>query len=86
MGGRLIVKVLPSKEQQIESLVIPSTANSNLSEGLVKLVDPELEKFIPVGNIVVFPTGSGVGQYIGNDPMLWLEFRDVWAVFAIDEE
>lgn len=86
MGGRLIVKVLKSEEQQIESLVIPATANSALSEGLVMMVDPVIEKLVPVGNIVVFPTGAGVGQYIGNDPCLWLEVNNVWATFKMDEE
>lgn len=86
MGGRLLVKVLPSKEEQIDSIVIPQTANSNLSEGLVKMVDPDAEKFISVGGIVVYPTGSGVGQYIGKDAMLWLELRDIWGFFNIDEE
>lgn len=86
MGGRIIVKVLPSKEEKIESLIIPSTVNANLTEGLVMKADPEIEKYIKVGNIVIFPTGSGVGQYIGNDPHLWLEARDVWGNFSIDQE
>lgn len=86
MGGRLIVKVLPSKEQTIDNIVIPATANSNLTEGLVVMADPEIEKLIKKGNIVVYPTGSGVGQYIGNDAFLWLEYRDVWATFEIDKE
>lgn len=86
MGGRIIVKVLPSKEEKIESVVIPATANSNLSEGLVVKSDPDISKYIKEGNIVVFPTGTGVGQYIGNDPHLWLEGRDVWATFSMDQE
>lgn len=86
MGGRMIVKVLKSEEQQIESLVIPATANSALSEGLVMKVDPVIEKLVKVGNIVVFPTGAGVGQYIGNDPCLWLEVNSVWGTFEMDKE
>lgn len=86
LGGRIIVKVLPSKEEKSESIVIPATANSNLSEGLVVKADPEIAKFIKEGNIVVFPTGSGVGQFIGNDAHLWLEGRDVWGTFSMDQE
>jgi len=86
MGGRLLVKILDSKEEKIESLVIPATANSALSEGLVKMADPEIEKYIKVGNIVVFPTGAGVGQYIGGEAMLWIEARDVWGTFSMDQE
>jgi len=67
-------------------LVIPKSANAELSEGLVMNIDEQIEKYAPVGNIVVFPTGSGVGQYIGNDPHLWLQIGDVWGTFAMNEE
>lgn len=86
LGGRIIVKVLHSEEGQVDSIVIPKSANSALSEGLVVKADPDIEKYIKVGNIVVFPTGAGVGQYIGNDPCLWLTGNEVWATFSIDEE
>lgn len=86
LGGRIIVKVLKSKEDKIESIIIPLTANSDLTEGLVVKADPDIEKYIKVGNIVVFPTGSGVGQYIGNDAHLWLNANEVWGTFEIDKE
>lgn len=86
MGGRIIVKVLPSKEEKIDSLIIPATVNATLSEGLVVMVDPQISEFVKVGNILIFPTGSGVGQYIGNDPHLWLEIRDIWGGFEMDKE
>lgn len=86
MGGRIIVKVLPSKEEQIESIIIPKTANASLQEGLVVKADPDISKYIKEGNIVIYPAGAGVGQYIGNDAHLWLEGRDVWATFSIDSE
>lgn len=82
----MIVKVLKSEEQQIESIIVPKTANSELSEGLVLKVDPVIEKLVKIGNIVVFPTGAGVGQYIGNDPCLWLEVNSVWGTFEMDQE
>lgn len=86
LNGKVIVKVLPSKEEKIEGIIIPSTTNCDLTEGLVILVDKQLEEHIKKGDIVVFPTGSGVGQYIGNDPHLWLNISDVWAGFSIDNE
>lgn len=86
MGGRIIVKVLPSKEEKIDSIVIPASANANLQEGLVIKADPDISKYIKEGNIVVYPSGAGVGQFIGNDPCLWLEGRDVWATFSMDNE
>lgn len=87
LGGRLLVKVLKSEEQEMDSgIVIPKTANSQLSEGLVIKIDEAIKEFTPVGNIVVFPTGAGVGQFIGNDPHLWLTVNDIWGTFAIDEE
>lgn len=86
LGGRIIIKVLRSEEYNIDSIVIPKSTNSNLSEGLVIKVDPDIEKYIKEGNIVIYPTGAGVGQYIGNDPCLWLTVNEVWATFEIDKE
>lgn len=86
LGGRILVKPLKSKEEKIDSIVIPSTANSELSEGLVVMVDKEITKYIDKGHIVVYPTGAGVGQFVDNEPHLWLQAQDVWAGFEIDKE
>lgn len=86
LGGRVIVKVLKAEEREINGLIIPKSANAELSEGLVMLVDPEIEKYVQVGQIAVFKTGAGVGQYIGNEPHLWLNINEIWASFSIDEE
>ena len=86
LGGRIIVKVLEKQEEQIESIVIPKSANADLTEGLVVMVDNDIEKYIKKGDIVVFPTGSGVGQFIDNKPHLWLSPNDVWGGFSIDQE
>jgi co-chaperonin GroES (HSP10) len=82
----MIVKVLKSEEYSIDSIVVPKTANSSLTEGLVLKVDPVIEKMVAVGNIVIFPTGAGVGQYIGNDACLWLTVNEIWATFEMDKE
>lgn len=87
LGGRLLVKVLRSEEFLTEKgIVIPETANSNLSEALVVKIDKAFEHLIPVGNIVVYPTGSGVAQYVKNDAHLWLNIQDVWGTFSMDQE
>ena len=86
LGGRIIVKVLKSEETEINGVIIPKSANAELSEGLVVLVDPDIEAYVKTGNIVIYKTGAGVGQYIGNDPHLWLHVNDVWGTFPIDQE
>jgi co-chaperonin GroES (HSP10) len=86
LGGRLIVKPLEQKEEISEGVIIPKTANSNLTEGLVILADPDIEKYIKKGNIVIFPTGSGVGQFIDNKPHLWLNANEIWGTFSMDDE
>lgn len=86
LGGRIIVKVLKSEEGEINGVIIPKTSNCELSEGLVLKADPAIQEYVNIGNIVVYKTGSGVGQFIGNDPCLWLNINEVWATFPIDEE
>jgi len=86
LGGRLIVKPLEQKEEISEGVIIPKTANAALTEGLVILADPDIEKYIKKGNIVIFPTGSGVGQFIDNKPHLWLNANEIWGTFSMDDE
>lgn len=86
LGGRIIVKILEAKEEISEGVIIPKTANAALMEGLVVLADPDIEKYIKVGNIVIFPAGEGVGQFINNKPHLWLDANRVWGTFEMDNE
>jgi len=81
------VKVLEKKDEQTqEGIWIPGVANANLLEGLVKMIDPAFKEIIPEGNIVIFPMGCGVGQFIGTAPYLWLSLSDIWATFSMDKE
>jgi co-chaperonin GroES (HSP10) len=86
LGGRVIVKPLERQEEVSNDVIIPKTANSNLSEGLVVKVDEQINKWVKVGEIVVFPTGNGIAQLIDGVPHLWLEVNQLWAGFSMDEE
>lgn len=86
LGGRIIVKPLEAKEEVSEGIIIPATANANLMEGLVIQADPDIAAYIKKGNIVIFPAGSGVGQFINNKPHLWLGASEIWATFEINKE
>lgn len=86
LGGKIIAKPLESKEEEVNGVIIPQTANSALSEGLVVMVDEQINKYVKRGEIVVYPTGSGTAQLIDGVPHLWLNINDLWAGFEIDKE
>lgn len=86
LGGRIIVKPLEAKEEVSEGIIIPKTANANLMEGLVIQADPDIAMYIKKGNIVIFPAGEGVGQFIDNKAHLWLNANAVWGTFSMDDE
>lgn len=95
LGGRVIVKPLKKQEETIEGIIIPRTANADLMEGLVVMVDGAVKyvnssdgqiKCIEVGHIVIYPADAGVGQFVNNEPHLWLEAYHIWGGFAINEE
>ncbi len=80
IGNRIIVKPIAAKEEKKKSgIIIPETANANLSEGIVVMIDEALKDVISVGDTAIFPTGSGVGQYLNGEPHLWLKVdNEVW--------
>jgi len=75
---RLIVEPLPRKEQEINGIIIAASANADLSEGLVVACDSATN--VKVGETVLYPSGSGVGQVFNNKSCLWIHVNDVWAV------
>lgn len=83
-GDKLIVSPFKRKEEKLDSLYIPATANAQLSVGEVISVSPDLVG-IKNGDIVTYPTGTGTGQLIGGNPALWLTQRDIWGIWDKDE-
>ena|ERR1700761_2332251 len=88
LNGKLIAKPLEKKEETSQSgdILIPQTANANLTEALVIKVDQQIEKYVKPGDIIVYPTGSGTGQLISGVPHVWLQINEIWGAFEIDKE
>jgi co-chaperonin GroES (HSP10) len=78
LNSRLIVEPLQREDQKVGEIFIPGSANAELSEGKVVLVDNAIS--IKVGEVVLYPTGSGVGQVFNNKPCVWLSINDIWAI------
>jgi co-chaperonin GroES (HSP10) len=82
LNARLIVKPIKSQDETVKSgIVIPKTANADLSQGTVIKIDAEIADYVSVGDTVIFPAKSGQGQLIDGDPHLWLELRELWGGF-----
>lgn len=79
-GDRLIVRPFKRKEENLKSLVIPTTANAELEVGEVISVSDEIGS-IEVGNIVTYPSKGGVGHLINGEPCIWLTQPVIWGVW-----
>ena len=80
VGDKIIVKPFKRKEEKLNSIVIPKTANADLSVGEVIAVSDDINS-IEVGNIVTYPSNGGVGQLLNGDPCLWLTHSVIWGVW-----
>jgi len=86
-GLKLIVKVLPKKEEKFDSgIVMPETANADLREAEIVAVGEGLVGKVNEGDIVLYPNGKGVIQRIDGEWYLWLdatpELEQVWGVVS----
>lgn len=82
-GNRLIVNPMRKKEEKLKSLVIPETANAELSVGEVIVASADT-KYKPT-EIVTFPAKAGLGQFINGNPCLWLSADEIWGVWSKEE-
>lgn len=85
IGNKLIVLPLERKEEKIDSIIIPETANADLIEGKVIEAAKEFEHLLKPGDVVVFSKGSGVGQFYNGKPHIWLRVDEVWATVESDK-
>lgn len=80
-GDRMIVRPLKRKEEKLNGLIIPETANAELEVGEVLVVSQEVYQHIKAGDIVTYPTKGGVGQLINGEPCIWLQMGVIWGVW-----
>lgn len=83
-GDKLIVQPFKRKEEKLNSLVVPATANAELEVGEILAVSQDMVG-LSQGDIVTYPAKTGVGQLISGNPCLWITQRDIWGVWSKEE-
>lgn len=90
-GQKVIVLPLEKKEEKLDSLIIPETANSDLREGIVVEVGEAVTNQYKKGDTVLYPSGAGVGQYYKGKPHIWLDGGDdktlsnIWGIVTRED-
>lgn len=75
-GQKVLVLQLEKKEEKIDSIIVPETANADLREGIVAEVGEAVKHLYKVNDTVIYPAGAGVGQFYQGKPHLWLDGGD----------
>ena len=77
--NRVIMRELEDVEIDKQTLVIPSTAENNLTRGVVLAVGADC-RFVKVSDIVLYPPNGGEEVYIDNEVVRIILETDVLAV------
>lgn len=80
LGDKLLVQPIKKKERMIGSIIEAQTANAQLEEGTVLLISADQEPVFKVGEVVLYPTGAGVGEMRSGVWCRWLSTIEVWAI------
>jgi co-chaperonin GroES (HSP10) len=79
-NGMVIVEVFDAKEDTTDSgIVIPESVNAALSEGVVIRVAEDAKDDYAEGDIVLYPSGAGNGQFINGKTCIWINKSKIWA-------
>lgn len=85
-GNWLIVKPLPKEEETINGIIIAQSVNADLAEGIVEMRSDFIKDAVSVGEKVIFPSKSGLGQIVNGEAYLWLELHQVWAMSSLKKD
>lgn len=90
VGTKILVLPVRKEEETLDSgLILPETANADLSHGLVVSVSNQISHLFKAGDTVLYPSRKGVAQYIDNKPHLWLDAEpnkeEIWGVLLADK-
>jgi co-chaperonin GroES (HSP10) len=84
VGTKILVSAIEKQEEKIGSILIPGTANAELSYGKIEAVSESISDVFEVGQTVLFPSGKGAVQYVGGLPYIWLDanpdLSEVWGI------
>ena len=84
VGQKILVKPLEAKETKSSGgIIIPeSVAVADLREAIVVEVSNELQDMYIPGQVVLYPSKSGLGQEYNGSLHLWLrqDIGEIWGV------
>lgn len=93
VGPRMLVKPRQQEDIQMGSIILPGVTNANLfTAEIIRVsldecpIDKDGNPICKVGDIVVYPQGSGTGHREGVEIFLWLQFGEIWGIDVPDAE
>lgn len=84
-GDKIIITPIPKNEEIVGSIVIPGTANADISYGKVAAISNEISHKGAPGDIVIYATQAGVSHLINGKDHLWITIQNVWGWYTEDE-
>jgi hypothetical protein len=77
-NGKLIVRPLKKKNlEKIGSIYVGQMADLDFGEVLAAHADTKYQE----GEIIGFPSKSGLGQIVNGEICLWLQMGEIWGVW-----
>lgn len=81
-GDKIIIAPLPRNEEKVGSIVIPGSANADISYGKVVAIGNEITNKGNIGDVVIYATKAGIGHLINGEPHLWISLQNVWGWYT----
>ena len=78
----MLLLPLKKKEESLENgLIVPESANADLSIGKVVEVPDSMSGLYKENDVILFPSKSGVGQMYNGKPHLWINAEtEIWGI------
>lgn len=85
VGRKILVKPGELKEEQLPSgIILPDSVMAKLRTGRVVATSDLIANLYPVGTVVLFNDGRGLGQPINGEYYLWLDTDinkdEIWGI------
>lgn len=84
-GDKIIVAPIPKKDVKIGKIIVPKTANADVSYGYVLAIGNEIAHKHKNESIIIFASAAGVGQMIDGRECIWITLQNVWGWFSKEE-
>ena len=84
-GDRIIVAMIPKKDEKVGNIIIPGVANSDIAYGYVKAIGNEIAHKYKDGDVVIYAARAGVSQLINGQECIWISLQNVWGWFSGEE-